>query len=319
MEYNSTGLGICTLGFFFQSGCLLASPWFGGNHYPLTRPHLPICKKKKKKKGWIRWFIKISASLEIGCFSRMGFIKHTWMAVPASCQTLFDDSCDTAHGWARSLRPWVQLLLVSGHVSTGKVVTPRTVPIISLPLVPYPPLPFPTTCNFKQWWWIMKKFLKQIPPSVCWRCSQCCQQAAVWSLAAFIEKQARMQWQMNVVGREAVDFWQWGLWKPFVSWAEEIRSKKALSVLNLRWLVPKGILKSPYSSRSMFLRPGRGNQICFRERSFHDYIQQRTGQLFLVDSLVLNNSHCLGRCLPFCSWGKVTEQSSLSDEHREWD
>lgn len=108
---------------------------------------------------------------------------------------------------------------------------------------PLPLLPFPTTCNFKQWWWIMK-FLKQIPAPVCWRCSQCCQQAAVWSLAAFIEKQARMQWQINVVGKEAVDFWQWGLWKPFVSWAEEIKSKKALSVLNLRWLVPKASWKA---------------------------------------------------------------------------
>lgn len=117
--------------------------------------------------------------------------------------------------------------------------------LFPLPWVPLPCNPLPPTCSFRQWWWIMEKFLKYPTPCACWRHSQCCHQAAVWSLAALIE--ARKQWQINGVGREVVDFQQRGLWKPFVSWAEEIRSEKDLRVLNLRLLVPEGTSKGLYS------------------------------------------------------------------------
>lgn len=219
----------------------------------------------------------------------MGFITQTWIVVPTLCQALFEDGCDRAPGWARSLRPWVQFLLSPDSVPNWQCGDPKwPVWALSTALPSRPLNPSPTTCNFKPWWWIMEKFLKQTPPAACWRSSQCCQQAAVWSLAALIEKQARKPWQINGVGREVVGFWQRGLWKPFVSWAQEIRSKKTYSVLNLRWLVLKGTLRGPFSYRYLFLLPGRGYPIHFRGmKSFLDYIQQRTMQLFSVDSLVL--------------------------------
>lgn len=129
--------------------------------------------------------------------------------------------------------------------------------------------------------------------------------------------EARKQWQINGVGREVVDFRQRGLWKPFVSWAVEIRSEKTLSVLNLRLLISESTLKGPYIYIRMFLLPGRGYLIHFRERrSFPDYTEQGMRQVFLVACLELNSSPWLESCLPYCFLGKVTEQCSLRDKRR---
>lgn len=207
---------------------------------PLLGQILPYVKQE----GWIKWFIKFPTHLEIEWFYEMAFTKQTWIELPALCQALFDDGCERAHDWDP------ETLSTSAACSCqclklGMWQWPHTASSCTSPALG-PPTSFPvlytTTYNFKQWWWIMEKFLKHIPPSACWRHSQSCHQAAVWSLAGPIEKQARKQWQINGVGRKVVDFWQRGLWKPFVSWAEELDLER----LSASWLQDYLFQKGPW-------------------------------------------------------------------------
>lgn len=145
--------------------------------------------------------------------------------MPTLCQALYDGGWN--YNWEHSWDLEYNCCLLPTVTDWSH----RPVPILSLPWVFH-------SCNphlyFNQQWWNMEKLLKHTPPFTCWRHSQCCHQDLCWSLAALIEKQSSKQWQINGIGRKVVDVWQRDLWKPYVSWAEEIRSKKTLSTLNLR-------------------------------------------------------------------------------------